>query len=158
MTVPHFHILQRKELENYLLVPEAIAAAIADRLGTRGDFQKWTQRALAFIDELSEEMKSDVLAQTISNRMRYFGNRTSKGPATIAAEAITKLDSDWTPVERRMTVVPGKQLIAMLNSRLQQNLGISITAPQIIRNLSPELIANDLREILSGINQFAKQA
>jgi hypothetical protein len=54
-----------------------------------------------------------------------------------------------------MTVVPGKQFLTLLNGRLQQNLGICITAPQIIRHLSREMIANDLRDILSDVNEFA---
>jgi hypothetical protein len=157
-TVPHFHILERKELENYLLVPAAIAGAIADRLADRecSATEMSVESIRELIDEVSTEMKSGVLGQSISNRMRYFGNRTSKDPATVAGEAIAKLDNDLATLERRMTVVPGKQFLATLNGRLQQNLGISITAPQIIRNLSPDMIANDLRETLFDLNKFAK--
>jgi hypothetical protein len=96
-TVPHFHILQRKELENYLLVPEAIAAAIADRLANRvgATDEVSVESVRNVIDELSAEMKSAVLGQVISNRMRYFANRTSRDPATVAGEAIAALDCDW---------------------------------------------------------------
>jgi hypothetical protein len=55
-----------------------------------------------------------------------------------------------------MTAVPGKQLLATLNSQLQQNLGISITAAQIIRHISPETIPSDLRDVLFDLDQFAK--
>jgi hypothetical protein len=155
-TVPNFHILEQKELENYLIVPPAIAAAISDRLRDRENLQVSVQEVENLINEVSTEMKSDVLAQSIANRMRYFGNRTSRDPATIAGEAITKLDSHWTPLEQRLKVVPGKQLLASINTHLQQNFGVSITTLQIIRHLSPDMIANDLREILSDINQFAR--
>jgi AAA domain, putative AbiEii toxin, Type IV TA system len=154
-TVPHFHILGRKELENYLLVPEAIAATIADRLAERGASSMQIDQVVELIHQLSDELKSDVLAQSISNRMRYFGNRTSRDPAMIAGEAIARLDDNWTPLEQRMTVVPGKQLLALLNGQLQQNFGICITAPQIIRHLSRDMIAHDLRDILLDVNQFA---
>ena len=73
-TVPHFHILERKELENYLIVPEAIAAAIAGRLTGRGASEMSIENVAALISRLSDEMKSDVLAQSISNWMRYFAN------------------------------------------------------------------------------------
>jgi AAA15 family ATPase/GTPase len=154
-TVTHFHILARKELENYLLVPQAVAAAVADRLVDRGTSNVPIEQLQQLIRELSDELKSDVLAQSISNRMRYFANRTSRDPATVAGEAIAILDNDWATLERRMTVVPGKQFLTLLNGRLQQNLGICITAPQIIRHLSREMIANDLRDILSDVNEFA---
>ena len=157
-TVPHFHILERKELENYLLVPEAIARATADRLANcEGQHAEITSENIEeLFVEITNEMKSSVLSQTISNRMRYFANRTSKDPATVAEEAIARLDGDWAYMGKRATVVPGKQLLAALNSRLQQSLGVSITAPQIIRNLAPEMVASDLRKTLVDIDQFAK--
>ena len=157
-TVPNFHILERKELENYLLVPAAIARAIADRLVDREGFDAnpSIEDVENLIDDLTADLKSSVLSQVISNRMRYFTNRTSRDPATVASEAIAGLDRDWADLNRRMAVVPGKQLLAAINGSLQNNLGISITAPQIIRYLGPEMIPNDLRETLTDINAFAK--
>jgi energy-coupling factor transporter ATP-binding protein EcfA2 len=157
-SVPHFHVLERKELENYLLVPSAITRAINDRLADRKEpvVKISTENVEEMIDEITAEMKSAVLSQAISNRMHYFASRTSKDPATVASEAIAKLDENWADRSRRMKVVPGKQLLATLNSRLQKNLGISITATQIIRNLAQGTIATDLRETLHDINQFAK--
>ncbi len=157
-TVPHFHILQRKEIENYLLLPEAITRAILDRLAKRDGRTDCVSidGVRNLIGELSEEMKSAILGQVISNRMRHFANRTSKDPATVANEAIVALDRDWGTLEGRMAVVPGKQLLAMLNSRLQQNLGISITPTQIIRHISRETIPSDLTDVLSDLDEFAK--
>jgi energy-coupling factor transporter ATP-binding protein EcfA2 len=156
--VPRFHILARKELENYLLVPTAIARAIADRLKDRNkrDVKVTIENVEGMLDAIATEMKSDVLSQVISNRMRYFANRTSKDPATVASEAITKLDADWTTFSHRMTVIPGKQLLSTLNGRLQAKFGISITAPQIIRHMTPDMIAPDLRDILTDIDRFAR--
>ena len=88
--------------------------------------------------------------------MRYFANRTSKDASTVATEAIVKLDNDWADREGRMAVVPGKQFLSTLNGHLQHDFGVSITAPQIIRHLTPEMIAGDLREILSDVNRFAR--
>ncbi len=159
-TVPHFHVLRRKELENYLLVPGAIAVAITDRLGARGncDAKVSSEDVKMMIDEITGAMKSSVLSQTISNRMRYFANRTARDPATVASEAITRLDNDWIDLERRVAVVPGKQLLSSLNTMIQQNLGISISAAQIISKLKPDMISDDLRDTLCDINEFAKQA
>lgn len=125
-TVPHFHILKRKELENYLLVPEAIARAVSDRL-TERDGSTTTmppEKATELIDQVAAEMKSNILSQTISNRMRYFANRTSKDASTVATEAIDKLDNDWGSLEGRMAVVAGKQALSTLNRRLQHDFGI----------------------------------
>jgi G3E family GTPase len=90
--------------------------------------------------------------------MRYFANRTARDPATVASEEITRLDNDWIDLERRVAVVPGKQLLSSLNTMIQQNLGISISAAQIISKLKPDMISDDLRDTLCDINEFAKQA
>ena len=81
---------------------------------------------------LADEMKSSVLSQWISNRMRFFDNRTSKDPATVAEEAITNLDKEWHSPRARLMVVPGKSLLSAFNTELQNKFGISITSTQII--------------------------
>lgn len=156
--MPHFHILRRKELENYLLVPAALAEAIADRLSGRGDCDAKIpcENVEEMIDEITGAMKSGVLSQTISNRMRYFANRTARDPATVASEAITGLDNDWVDLERRMAVVPGKQLLSSVNTMLQRTLGISISTAQIISKLKPDMMPDDLQNTLRDINEFAK--
>jgi hypothetical protein len=89
-TIPHFHILAGKEIENYLLVPSAITRAIFDRLKEQKPVRAFSQAELEeMIDSIANGMKSAVLSQHISNRMRYFDHRTSKDPATVAGEAIS---------------------------------------------------------------------
>jgi hypothetical protein len=156
-SIPNFHILAGKEIENYLLVPSAIMRAILERL-------KEQKRAAAFSQTMLEDMivpivngmKSAVLSQHISNRMRYFDHRTSKDPATVAAEAISYVDTQWHDDTRRLLIAPGKQVLSAINKRLQETLRISITCPQIIRNLKSEEIATDLSKILFDLNNFAK--
>jgi hypothetical protein len=157
-TVPNFHILAGKEIENYLLVPSAIARAINERLKERKSKIPAVSTALvqAMIAGISDEMKSSVLSQHISNRMRHFDNRTSKDPATVAQEAISLLDGDWKDSARRLMVVPGKQLLANLNSKLQETYGVSITASQIVRNLTLDEVPADLMAVLQALNNFAK--
>ena len=53
-------------------------------------------------------------------------------------------------------IVPGKQLLSDLNSKLQQTYGVSVTVSQIIRNLTAEETAFDLRMIFQALNEFAK--
>jgi hypothetical protein len=159
-TVPLFHILEGKELENYLLVPAAITRAICERLRERkcGDCEPTNisvdtvQQMLA---ELADEMKSGVLSQRISNRLRFFANRTAKDPSTIANEAIAVLDQDWASPLRQFLVLPGKQFLTAFNARLHHRLHVSITAAQIIRHMSREEIGTDLQLILRSLNQFS---
>jgi len=159
-TIPHFHILEGKEIENYLLNSTAITRAICDRLKDRGRSQVEieiisVEHTEHLMMTLTDDMKSDVLSQIISNRMRYFSNRTSKDPATVAAEAIVNLDSSWADLRGRLMVVPGKHFLASLNGLLQSRFGISVTPPQIIRHITPGEIDPIFRSILEDLNRFA---
>jgi hypothetical protein len=87
--------------------------------------------------------------------MRYFAGRTSKDPATVAADAIAALDREWADPRRRLLAVPGKRLLAALNGQLQRTLRVSITPPQIMRNMPIDEIESGLREILRDMNEFA---
>jgi AAA15 family ATPase/GTPase len=106
--------------------------------------------------EISEALKSEVLSQHISNRMRHFSSRTAKDPSTIASEAIANLDKDWANSHTKFMAIPGKRVLTELNYRLQQKFNISITPTQILRNIDIGDIAVDLRSILGSLNQFAK--
>ena len=156
-SIPHFHVLAGKEIENYLLVPSAITRAILDRLKEQKRGNAFSQSMLEdLIDSIVAGMKSSVLSQHISNRMRYFDHRTSKDPATVASEAISHVDNEWHDGSRRLLIVPGKQVLSAINTKIQDAFGVSITCTQIIRNLQPGEIALDLREILCDLNLFAQ--
>jgi AAA domain, putative AbiEii toxin, Type IV TA system len=156
-TVPHFHILDGKEIENYLLVPSALTHAVNDRLKERKAHESVSEKYVVdLLLRLADEMKSSVLSQWISNRMRFFDNRTSKDPATVAEEAIANLDKEWHSPRARLMVVPGKSLLSAFNTEIQNKFGISITSSQIIRHLDSAKIALDLKGILHDLNEFAK--
>lgn len=156
-TTPHFHVLAGKEIENYLLVAPAILRAISERLKEQRLSRSYCREELdSLISSVTDEAKSQVLSQQISNRMRYFDHRTSKDPATVASEAISLVDSDWIELPTRLLVVPGKQVLAGLNTHLQGELGVSITSTQIIRHMKTEEVSTDLRQILADLNEFAK--
>jgi ABC-type multidrug transport system ATPase subunit len=132
---------------------------------------KKTARRIGDIDGLQEalfsigsaqnvhlaRLKSEVLSQHISNRMRYFSARSAKDPSTLASEAIANLDNDWANAKTKLMAIPGKRVLTSLNHQLQQKFNISITPTQILRNIDTGDIAADLRNILGSLNQFAKQ-
>jgi hypothetical protein len=156
-TVPNFNILAAKEIENYLLVPAALARAVNGRLKASNEVKKITEEAVKeILGRLAEEVKSVVLTQWISNRMRFFGNRTAKDASTVASEAIELLDKEWTHLSGRLRLVPGKVLLSNFNTVLQKELKVSITSTQIINSLRSDEMAFDLKNILDGLNSFAK--
>lgn len=158
-TVPRFHILGAKEIENYMLVPHAVGKAIEARLRVRPDQLEGYRAlggnpALKLLMEITETMRGDVQSQLLAHRIRYFdGGR--KDTATIAKEAVTIFDTQWLNVDQRLRIVPGKATISALNTRLAKDFGISITAAQIISHMRVTDVPEELRVILTDLNKLA---
>jgi hypothetical protein len=158
--VPNFHIWGAKEIENCLLVPNAIHSAVVERLRDRkrGD-SEIAMATLTKIEEMIQSiaagMKADVLGQYVSNRVRYFATRSGKDASTVVKEAIAKLDEDWQEPRRRLMVCPGKALLAALNTELHKHFRIGITTAQIIRFLRRDDVEPDLTVILEELDRFA---
>jgi energy-coupling factor transporter ATP-binding protein EcfA2 len=156
-SIPNFFIFDRKEMENYLLEPKAITAAINERLST---VRSGCHSDLALADvemilnAVAENSKSALLSQIAAHRVRFFEGRTRNDASTVFNEAIAYLDSRWTTLEKKMTVVAGKQFLSSLNTLLQAQYRISITASQIIKNLAPPYDP-DLVRILQALDSFA---
>lgn len=151
---PHFHILGSKEIENYLLSPFAIAKAIDHKLKERKSSATILPSDVSdMLEGIIANQKSDLLGQYVSNRVRYFATRSAKDASTVVKEAIQNLDSDW--ISRKVAICSGKKTFASLNSRLQQDFGISITSNQVISHLRSNDVG-DLINVLIDLDEFAR--
>lgn len=158
-TVPRFHILGAKEIENYLLVPHAISKAIEIRLRGRPDkFELYNSlgpdQSLRLLMEVTDAMRVDVQSQLVAHRMRHFG-KSGKDAATIVRETVAIFDAHWDDEIARLRIAPGKATLSALNGRLEKDFGISITGAQIISHLRSTDLAPELQAILADLNSFA---
>jgi energy-coupling factor transporter ATP-binding protein EcfA2 len=155
-SVPHFHILGSKEIENFLLIPSAMLRAIEQKLKERNSTATVALHEVnQILDGIIAGQKSDLLGQYISNRVRFFSARSAKDPSTVVKEAIDLFERDWSDAVRRTAICSGKKAFAALNGQLQQKYGLSITSNQVIRYLEPSDVG-DLLQILGALDQFAK--
>ncbi|TPV99635.1 MAG: hypothetical protein USCAAHI_00920 [Beijerinckiaceae bacterium] len=160
LTVPRFHILGAKEIENYLLVPDAIARAAHERLRERpaGNIEPDAVSVSSIertLSKCTEEVKAEVCAQIIAHRSEFYNGRDSRDRATVVAETIRNLDSDWVAFKRRLAIVPRKQILTSLNWELQAAFNISVTPTQIIRHMAVDHVDQTFRDILVDLNAFA---
>jgi hypothetical protein len=156
-SIPNFFILDRKELENYLLDPPAIAVAINDRFATqtnRTTPDLTVSDVEGILHVIADNAKSALLSQIAAHRVRYFEGRTRNDASTVFNEAIAHLDGRWTTLADKLTVVSGKQFLSSLNAYLQQTFGVAITPTQIVRSLSLPP-GCDLIRILGNLDSFA---
>ncbi|MCO0638202.1 hypothetical protein M8745_19900, partial [Lutimaribacter sp. EGI FJ00014] len=147
-------VLSRKEIENYSLVGRPLLAAIHKRLRARGA-QQTDQQIEAHLLELTERFRGACQAQYSANYLsfhREVDRRTAE--PTHLERANQRFEAYWRDLESRLSIVPGKEFIAVLSTELQRDFGSSITINQIIDEMEPADIPADLTGKLESMAAF----
>jgi hypothetical protein len=78
--------------------------------------------------------------------------RNKKGglaPANKAARAI--VSAHWGEREMRWSIAPGKEVISRLSGWAQDQFGVSFGPEQLAREIAPDELAGELRDVLEAI-------
>jgi predicted ATP-dependent endonuclease of OLD family len=138
------HIWKRKELENYLLNPTALARlADAD--------EGWIRSTL---DECAVELENEVYAQIFSEEALQH-KRSGKSQKTLSKEAKERADALWKEPSRRLAVCSGKDLLRLLNGRLEKADKRSVTMRGLAARMHPSEMSEELKRLLASIEDDA---
>jgi len=155
--VSFVHIHCRKELENYLLPPEALARAVsralADRVrrGVPGLPDRIDTAAL--LEEIVAPCREEWRGQYQARRAEYL-RRSGADLATLNTETSRWFEAKWQDPAARMSVVHGKSTLAMLNRRLQEAYGITLTPSRIVDAMRSAELPADLGQLLEKLDAF----
>lgn len=157
------HIHGRKEIENYLLEERPLKLAVAARLKERarrcGKPMEAIPDVAALRKKCVEQFKYDVLGQLFA-RYSDYKRKTMPGldPATVAAAFAKDFEQKWSQNGLPELMVPGKDVLALLNTELQALCGIGLTDAQVALNFSKQDLAADLLELLEMLDEFGRTA
>ena len=155
------HIHQRKELENFLLVPETLNRAITQRIADQnkriGKTTLFKENIQTLLLSITDAMKNDVLAQFLK-RQHPFARSQKRGldDATITSQLLVAFDNLWKDLNTRLNIVPGCEVLSRLNAYLQETCGVTITSNLIIGCMFDAEIPDEVRLIVSRLDDFAK--
>ena len=150
-------ILERKEIENYLLIPSALDRALdrllRERTRRTGEAKPAVRPILEILSEITKPLKADVQSQYIAKREEFF-LRTGRDRSTISREAIEIFEPKWSNELSRLQIVPGKRVLRELFFRMQMDYKVSLSTAKIIEQLRENEIPLDLRQTLSNLDSF----
>ena len=153
-------ILARKEIENYILVPDAIDRSLEQLLKERarriGEPVKNCRPVAEILHEITTPIKADVQSQYIAKRGEFLAH-SGKDRSTLNREAIVIFDQKWDDAQLRLHIIPGKRALSELFSRVQKNYKVNLTAARIINQLNENEIPADLRHTLRALDSFRCQ-
>jgi Predicted ATP-dependent endonuclease of the OLD family len=155
-------IHDRKEIENYLLEPLPLERAIQRRIyeyNRRNNSNvKYQDNTRNILIALSDTVKNNVNGQYLSKRVPY---EKSKNPgldyATINQAILTEFDATWSTLEGRLKIVPGKEVLSLVNKYLQEKYGISLTVRLIVEAFAKEEIPSDITELINRLEDLRKE-
>ena len=153
------HIHSRKELENFLLVPEVIDRAISLRLSQRnertGGDSTYSGSIRPQLEMITSQMKNHLLGQLLTRRPDLEEKPKEKSHrSTLATNILADFDSKWADLDARLQVVHGKDVLTALNEYLQSTWQINLTATQIIDAMQPSEVPVEMQEIVSALAEF----
>lgn len=143
----HLHVWNRKELENYALVPSAIARVIADR--TEGDAPEQSD-IVNKIGQIAESLREDIFDSYATELLAEYGADKLK-QSNREARAI--VDNYFSFHDGRISLVSGKEVIGRLSQWSQQQYGASFGVMTVAREIRPEEVAEEIRAVLEQIDK-----
>jgi len=134
------HIWKRKELESYLLAPTAIA-----RISGLP-----TEIIEPYMLEAMESLRSAVLARYLSERSKEE-RPSGRSDVTINQHYIEEFDLKWPDYNWRLTIVPPKDLLALVNQKIQTTGGRSVSMRNLSSRISRDEIPPEMSELIGDI-------
>ena len=142
------HIWERKEIENYLIVPEAIARVISPAARTphprlrdeiEGELEAEANRKMSHaFDSYSQEFLSENRAEGVSraNKMtrELLARKRSRGVKATG-------------------VVSGKELFSHLSRWSQDKFGVSFSPASVVRNMRLDEVAEEVRSVVQELEE-----
>lgn len=150
-------VFKRKEIENYLICPRAIAKCVGLRLERAGkDSTGATKEKITeIIDTIAADFKNSVSAHITSNVLRFAREERSKDDnATIISRALSDFEVKWRDFSGRCALIPGKEVLKKVFQEIQDKYGVSITVAMIQDQIRLDDIDEDIRAILTRLDGF----
>jgi energy-coupling factor transporter ATP-binding protein EcfA2 len=151
------HIHSRKEIENYLLVPEVLDRAFKKsiiekerRLGISINPDETITDILVNLTNAKEE---EIQGQYIAKHIEYL-KFSGKDSGTLSVEAIKRFKEKWQKLETRLEIVPGKQILSLLRSHIDNKWSVNLTDYKIIDEFRKEDIPTDLITLLHQLDEY----
>lgn len=139
----NLHIWCKKEIENYLLIPNAIARHVKSKK-KQADLQE--KQITAIINNFCEELKDDV----IDNFAIEIKNRdNSKDLKTINQQARKYINERWQ--NESWNLVPGKSIAAKLFSWISETYKVSLNKFSLAREITLSEIDPEIIKVITCI-------
>jgi hypothetical protein len=108
------------------------------------------------LQEISEPLKAETQSQFIAKRVDYFRRTSGLDTSTVTMQGIEKFEQDWSSAERRLSILPGKAVLAALRERVSAAYAVNLTDHRIVNSFELSEIPGDLVRLVEQLDLFRK--
>ena len=147
----------RKEIENYLLIPSALDRAVNKiaRDKSERDSKKVTEfsNSAAILDEITRPMKDDIVSQLMARRHDYH-QKSNYDKSKFYKDVLTEFEPRWTSINTRLALVPGKEVLGKFRQAIADKVGVTLTDARIAEAIRQDEIPQDMVDLLNQLEKF----
>jgi hypothetical protein len=145
----NLRVWSRKELENFLLVPQALARLIGSNV-REGVIPPTADVITDEIDRIVESMKDVPIGDGFANAFLVRDKRGGLPQANQKARSYVK--AAWNTRDDRWSIAPGKEIISRLSQWAQATYGVSFGSEQLARALERSEIDDEVGDVIGAIS------
>jgi len=142
----HLHVLKRKELENYLLIPDAIVRTLKKQINND------TKPPESINVELAMKKIISGYKEFAFTNIEKDSGVSMEEVMQAEQEAIRKVRNAWRTKEGQLELIPGKRVMEDLSVWAQKNYNAAITPLMIAKNIKKHEIHEDVVMVLEAID------
>ncbi|RJO60524.1 ATP-dependent endonuclease [candidate division WS5 bacterium] len=143
----NIHIWNKKEIENYLIVP-AVILRVLTKKHTKGN--PTLQKIDDAINRLTVGMKDDVV-DSYSNEIKLANKELEL--KTCNQKARKFVDGIWEDINKRLSIIPGKIILGKLSEWSMSEFGTSFSKIHLIQEMRVQEIDKEMIEVVTAIEK-----
>jgi hypothetical protein len=140
------HILQRKEIENYLVVASAVRRVIAEGC-KKNQTPPTIEEVEAEIDRVTESLREEIF----DNLCTEFAKNKALAGGTANKLAREKITKAWATPAGRLSLIPGKQVISKLSDWSKKHYDVSFGPTKLANSLSATEIDAEIKVVIEAV-------
>lgn len=137
----NLHIWEKKEIENYFIIPKAIYRIV----------KKQYEGYEAFCDdfELLLDAEKDDVVDKISSQIYHLNRNLEISTCNKRAREI--VNSKWNSIESKINLICGKDFIKKINNWLREKHKLSCTFEKLYSNIKPEEFCDEVKNVIKDL-------
>jgi len=139
------HVWQRKELENYLLVPQLIGRAVGIS----------PEEAKDLLSRVLTSMHDESRERWVAQRFRLRERNLDEGK--VMTDASRSFELAWSSSEDRVSIVPGKAALAKLCAEVHSKFRVSLSSRKLAGLATPADIQPEVKALFAEVEGLLGQ-